>query len=131
MSHNMEELLDLGSFDKERTIPGTRKSGNREYLYLSSPKGKSFDALFRKVVRFVTPPLMKGGGVGTEGCKIELPNGEIFQAISYKEDLDGWRKQITQGALANNVKIAQIEGEKIKLESGKAFLLNECHIEFS
>ena len=130
MTNKMEDILGLGSFDKERIIPGSIKSNDREYIYLLDPKDEEFEALFKKVVRHVTPPLMKGGGVGIEGCEITLPNGDVFQAISYKGDIDGWRKQISEGAKAYSLKTAALEGEIIKIVSGEEYRLSECTVTF-
>jgi hypothetical protein len=37
-----------------------------------------------------------------------LPNGDIFEAVSYKGDIEGWRQQLEQGAKALNEEIGGI-----------------------
>jgi hypothetical protein len=38
-----------------------------------------------------------------------LPNGDIFEAVSYKGDIEGWRQQLEQGAKALNEELARID----------------------
>jgi hypothetical protein len=126
----MEALLDLGSIQTTRIIPGTQATDGREFRYVSDAGMETFGTFFKKLIRFVSPPIPKDGGALIEGCKITLPDGEIWQAISYKGDIEGWRQQVEQGAKALGAKIARIDGESIVLNDAHSFRLADCKIEF-
>ena len=126
----MEELLGLGSFDMERTIPGKRRVEGREFCYVSDNGQEDFETLLDKILDYISPPIPKSGGMMSNGCKLTLPNGEIYQAISYKGDIEGWRLQIEEGAKALNVKLARINEESIVLSDGQSFYLEDCKVEF-
>lgn len=127
----MEEILGLGSFDYERNVPGRFGVEGRRFLYLSDILDEEFETIFKKVVRYTEPPLMVSGGAILEGCKLTTPNNQVFQAISYKGDLEGWEAQIKQGAIAFGIELAWIKDDEICLESGDRYLLDECKVEFN
>lgn len=81
-------------------MPGIRIVEGREYCYVSNSKKIKFDLLFEKLFNCGCSIMPKEGGVIIEGCKITLPNGEMYEAISYKGDFEGWRQQIKYGAKA-------------------------------
>lgn len=126
----IEALLNLGSIRTARIIPGTQPTDGREFCYVSDGGKEEFAAFFKKLIRFVAPPIPKDGGALIEGCKITLPNGEILQAISYKGDIEGWRCQVEQGAKALGAKVAKIDGESIVLDDEQSIRLAACQIEF-
>ena len=126
----MEKILGLGKIETERTVPGTRPSEVREFRYVFNRSQEKFDVFFDKLVSHITPPIAKNGGVMVNGCKITLPSGEVFEAISYKGDIEGWRQQIVQGAESLNAKLAWIDGDSIVLDDTRTFLLTDCGIDF-
>ncbi|WP_308366058.1 MULTISPECIES: hypothetical protein [unclassified Microbulbifer] len=130
MQSKMEKILGLGSMDKERNIPGTSITEGREYKYISCNNKIDISALFKKVVREITPPIAKSGGVINEGCRITLPSGECYFAVSYKGDISGWRQQIERGADALGLLVAEISQDKLILSDGNKVLLSECKIQF-
>lgn len=127
---HMKTLLGLGPIQKERTVPGTHHVEGREFCYVSNRNKWEFDILFKKLIRYVSPPIPKDGGALIECCKLTLSNGDIFEAISYKGDIEGWRLQIEQGAKALNEKLARIDGDSIVLDDMQSFSLADCRIEF-
>ncbi|MBU2714240.1 hypothetical protein [Zooshikella harenae] len=133
MTKTMKEILGAEFFDKERKIPGTVVKTEREFRYISCDSNstwKSLSALFKKVVREIDPPIATSGGVINEGCKISVPSGGCYFAVSYKGDIEGWRQQIEQGAKSLGLSVAKILQDKILLHDGSEYLLSECNIEF-
>jgi len=126
----METLLGLGPIQTERTVPGTQPIEGREFCYVSGKNQEEFEIFFKKLIRHVSPPIPKNGGAMIEGCKITLPDGEVFQAISYKGDIEGWRLQIEQGARSLNATLARIDADSIVLEENQSFCLIDCGIDF-
>jgi len=129
-TEQIKKLLGVSSIPTERAVPGTQLFEGREYCYVSNNSQKDFKKTFDELVDYVSPPIPKDGGVINEACKLTLPNGEIFQAISYRGDIEGWRRQIEQGAKALNEKIAKIETDSIVLDDMQSFRLTDCRIDF-
>ncbi len=130
MSNKMEDILGLGSIDTERRIPGATVTEGREYRYVSCSYHADIAALFKKVIREINPPLATSGGAVNEGCKVTLPSGECYFAISYKGDIEGWRQQVEQGAAALGLLVAKISQEKLVLSDDNEVLLSECKFQF-
>jgi hypothetical protein len=128
MSSKMEDIL--GPIDRERRIPGTFSVEGREYRYLGCKVDEDVAALFKTIVRKIDPPIAKSGGVGIEGCKIILPSGDCYFAVSYKGDVPGWREQIEKGADALDVPVAQLLGDKLLLGDGSEVSLSDCQVQF-
>ena len=90
-----------------------------------------FGELFHKL--FNVPPIIpQNGGALIEGCKITLPSGEVFEAVSYKGDIEKWRQQLEQGAKVLNEELAKIDidTESIMLNDMRSFRLADCTINF-
>jgi len=130
MSNKMEDILGLGTIDTELKIPGSSKIEGREYRYVSCDDSNDITVLFKKVIREIDPPVAKSGGVVNEGCKVTLPSGECYFALSYKGDIEGWRQQIEQGAAALNLPVAQLSQDKLVMSNGNEVLLSECKVQF-
>lgn len=129
-----EELLEkvLGHpVRKERRVPGTYFVEGREYRYVSNKNQVKFGKLFHELCN-VPSSIPQNGGALIEGCKITLPNGDIFEAVSYKEDIEGWRQQLEQGAKAFNEEVARIDmdTDSIVLNDMQSFRLTDCIIDF-
>lgn len=129
MSNNMEDILGLGAIDTERKVPGISIIEGREYRYISCDNNDISD-LFNKIIREVDPPIVKNGGAIYEGCRLVLPTGETYFAVSYKGDIHGWRQQIERGATALNLSVAKITNERLLLSDGNEVLLSECEVQF-
>lgn len=131
---NREELLErvLGHpIRKERRVPGTYLDEGREYCYVSHKSQVKFGELFHEL--FNVPPIIpKNGGALIEGCRITLPNGDLFEAVSYKGDIAEWRQQLEQGAEALNEELARIDidTDSIVLNDMRSFRLTDCMIAF-
>ena len=131
MSDQIEKLLGLGPFDRERRIPGTRPVEGRAYLYVSCPTvDEDIRALFTKVARKISPPIAKDGAAMNEDCKVILPTGECYFAMSIKGDIAGWRAQIEQGAAALNLRLASVVEDKLVLDDGREVPLSKCQVRF-
>ena len=116
---------------KERRVPGMYLVEGREFCYVSNKSQVKFGELFHNL--FNVPPIIpQNGGALIEGCKITLPNGDIFEAVSYKGDIEGWRQQLEQGAKALNEELAgiDIDTDSIVLNDTRSFRLTDCIIDF-
>nr|WP_300887574.1 hypothetical protein [uncultured Acetatifactor sp.] len=131
MNKELLEKLLGGPIQTERRVPGTYLVEGREYRYISNKSQVKFDDFFYELVR-VQPLIPQYGGAVIEGCKITLPDGDIFEAISYKGDVEGWRQQFEQGAKALNEEVARIDidTDSIVLNDMRSFRLTDCIIDF-
>lgn len=120
-----------------RHIPGTIKVEGREHLYISDDGGGFFakssrtikrQSLFDKVTSLFE--IAQSGGVISENCKLRLPTNELFHGLSYKGDIEGWRKQIEQGAEQLGLLTGKISENNIELSDGRIYALSDCKIEF-
>ena len=87
MDKELLESLLGGPISTERIVPGTHLFEGREYRYVSNKSQVKFDDLFHELFN-VPPKIPRNGGAVLEGCKITLPDGDIFEAVSYKGDVD-------------------------------------------
>lgn len=120
-----------------RHIPGTIKVEGREYLYISDDGEDLFtkggrtvkgQSLFDKVNSLFK--IAQSGGVISENCKLRLPTNELFHGLSYKGDIEGWRKQIEQGAEQLGLLTGEISENNIELSDGRIYALSDCKVEF-
>ncbi|MFH6986330.1 hypothetical protein ACHRVW_01155 [Flavobacterium collinsii] len=112
-------------------IPGINPVQWREFRYIADDGTHKFlENGFRKLTNQVNPPIAKIGGVITENCKLWLPSGELFHALSYKGDIEGWRSQIEQGAKQLNLLTGKIVNQEIVLSDSRQYSLSLCRFEF-
>lgn len=118
-------------------IPGVIKVEGREFLYITDD-GEDFfrkkkgskvkkESLFSKLTSLFF--MAKEGGALTENCKIWLPTNELFHGLSYKGDIEGWRKGITLGATHLGLLTAKIAEGNIEVSDGRSYALSDCKVE--
>ena len=118
-------------------IPGVIKVEGREFLYIADD-GEDFfrkkkgskvkkESLFSKLTSLFF--MAKEGGALTENCKIRLPTNELFHGLSYKGDIEGWRKGITLGATHLGLLTAKIAEGNIEVSDGRVYALSDCKVE--
>lgn len=113
-----------------RSIPGLYPRNGAEVVYFSVTAQRNHRKQFRNITSFTNPPFAQYGGVSESGCFIELPDGTFFYALTYHGDLEGWRRDIDEGAKAYGSILARIEGDNLILVDGKSFSLAACKIGF-
>lgn len=113
-----------------RVIPGTVEIEGSRVVYFSDDGLNDFSDQFDALTEHAIPRQAKRGGRSDSGCKITLPDGQLFHAISYHGDLDGWRKDIETGARALHLALASIEADQFVTSDGRTFALSDCKVEF-
>jgi hypothetical protein len=133
MADKLERLEQIlgGKIERnsERRIPGTIPVDGTEFVYFSDDGKNKFRKQFKSLTNYTNPPHAQNGGATESGCKIYLPDGLLFHAISYHGDVEGWRKDIAAGAEVLHVLLARIEGGKLVTSDGRIFPLMDCRIE--
>jgi hypothetical protein len=109
MANQMEKILG-GPIGYDRTIPGTAAIAGKEFAYFADDGKNTVRKQFDALTQYTNPPYATSGGITSQGCSIALPDGSLFHAIAYHGDIEGWRKDLEEGAKALNVSLAKIEG---------------------
>jgi len=128
MTKTVEEILGV-KFGGERTVPGMDPVSGREYWYIEDDGNDDFDALFVQIVG-AEPVIPTSGGALTGGCELTLPDGRKFHALSYKGDLEGWRKQIHNGARKLGVAAAQLVDKELVFSDASVVPVSDCKARF-
>jgi hypothetical protein len=124
-----EELF--GKPPYKRNIPGATPNTENNVRYISFDDPASIGDVFDSVLDQIRPRLYRSGGVVLDGTKLELPDGRRFVAVHYHMDVDGWRKQIEQGASKLGRATAKIAGGNVIVSDGQSYPLSSCKVELS
>ena len=128
MARSIEEIV--GKLERKRMIPGTRPGESEAVRYVSLDQGEDPGNAYQAVIMKVEPPLMKSGGVMLDGCIITVPDGTRFYPLVLNGDLDGWRRQIEQGAAELELLTGHIAHDRFYLSNGQVYPITECAVEF-
>ena len=122
------EKIHGGPIGHKGVIPGTVPVEGSEFAYFcdGSDEGKRFHDL----TLHSKPLHAQRGGVCGGGCHLTLPDGSIFHAAQYHGDIEGWRKDIEEGAAEQEITLARIDGDKLVISDGRVFDLSECTAKF-
>lgn len=112
----------------ERTIPGQVAVAGVEFIYFANDGKNKLRKQFRNLTESCDPPNAQFGGVNDRGCSIVLPTGEIFHAIGYHGNIEGWRKDIESGAAEIGILLASINGDSLVISDQRKFLLADCSV---
>ncbi|MFZ6723815.1 hypothetical protein [Undibacterium sp. Ji49W] len=129
MINQMEKILG-GPIGFEKIVPGTVIHDTKEVIYFSDDGKTDFRTQFNRLTKDVSPRHATRGGKTSQGCRLWLPDGSLFHPVSYHGDVDGWRKDIAQGAQQLQLLLAKIDGERIVISDGRSFLVADCKVEF-
>ncbi len=111
----------------EEPLPGLEPSDTSEVVYFANFSDCDIAEQLKQLARRIEPPHLKHGSVGATMHTLALPDGRVFHAIRYRGDLDGWRRQIAEGAQSLGVALGKIEnGLVFKLSDGTTFALAGC-----
>ena len=126
----MEKRLGV-TFERQnaRIIPGTHPEGSPCLYFLDNGNGQPKEQ-FDKLTSYIKPLRAKKGMIWYTDCHIKLPDGRLFHPVEWHGDIDGWREQITLGANALNLSLAEIKDNYFVVEDGVTYPLTDCNINF-
>lgn len=111
--------------------PGTQEVKGREFMYIESTANETFHQLANSVSTTCPELAMpKSGGAIEERVRINLKDGTSFMGISYKGDIEGWRKRFVGICAASARKYGSIRGGRLVLSDGSSPLLEELEVRF-
>jgi hypothetical protein len=127
----MEKILGR-KFERidARSTPGTKSVAGREFIYFENIKGVDEKNQFTFLLDHEVDNTPLEGGALSDDFTITIPDGTRFHAMSYRLDLDGWRRKI-QGAATNlGILLAHIENNRFVLSDGRSFPLDDCETDY-
>ena len=115
----------------ERGIPGLDPVNGREYLYYEDDGKNKPKKQFNLLLGSAGTITATSGGVVSDPCRIRVPAGQLFRALTYHGDLAGWRAAVQAGADARGLLLARIVANQFVISDGRSFPLSDCEIELS
>lgn len=129
MASEMEKILGK-PLGRNNVTPGTIAIPGKEFVYFQDDGEKPVRKQFNDLTQYTNPPHAKSGAVTSQGCSISLPDNTVFHGIAYHGDIDGWRKDIEEGAKGLQILLARIDGDNFIVSDGKTFQLADCKVSF-
>lgn len=129
MSTEMERILGAKLGRDESKLRGTAEGedpGKVRLVALPAKGGRR--SHFTKVTQAITPLRMKNGGCVLEDDLI-TPDGERFAVLTFHGDIEGWQRQIEDGAALLNLSSAKIVGDQLVISDGRSFPIAACKLE--
>jgi hypothetical protein len=134
MNKNDREVLETilgGKIEQraDRTAPGITPVTGVEFIYYEDFETSSASGHFRTLLDSAGELVASHGGIVSDSCRIEAPNGECFRALSFHGDLDGWRTAVEAGARTLGLRLARIEDDHLIISDGQSVPLSECKVD--
>lgn len=129
MPSEMERVLGAQIGRDEEKLWGTGEGEDPQKVRLVTlPIKGSRAGNFSKVTEAVSPPRLKNGGCVLQNDLL-TPDGERFAVLTFHGDVEGWQRQIEEGATLLGLKSAKILGDNLVLSDGRSFPLESCKLE--
>ncbi len=114
----------------DRIAPGINPVAGVEFIYYEDFHTSSASSQFRKLLASAGEFTASSGGIVSDSCRITLPNGQRFLALSFHGDRDGWRNAVEAGARTLGLRLARIQGGHLMVSDGQSVPLSECKVDF-
>lgn len=115
---------------EDRIIPGVEPIDGQSVVYYQDDKRTTSKKLFMMLFEGLSERRAKFGGSSSGGCSILTPDKELFRAMYYHGDMEGWRLDIEAGARRQGLLLAWFHGECFKLPDGREYSLTDCDVTF-
>lgn len=129
MPSPMEKILGA-RVGEDGSLPGTVPVAGKEFRYFSDDGRHTVRKQFDRLTLAVDPPNAKFGGATSQRCKLLAPDNSVFHGLSYHGDLEGWRRDVEEGARILGLLLGRIEDGHLVLSDGRSFSLGECRAIF-
>ncbi|AWH47551.1 hypothetical protein [Stenotrophomonas sp. ZAC14A_NAIMI4_1] len=112
-----------------RTAPGVNPVAGVEFIYYEDDGIRPASSQFNELLDCAGEIIASSGGIVSDNCRIALPNGQCFRALSFHGDLDGWRTAVEAGARTMRLRLARIQGRHLMISDGQSVPLSECDVD--
>lgn len=129
--NDLERILGgkIGRLDN-KTIPGLNPVEGQNVIYHQDDRRATPKRLFKLLLEGVLERRAKHGGRLSDPCAILTPDGQLFRAMHYHGDLEGWRLDIEQGARDLGLLLAWFDEGVFRLSDRRTYSLTECVVTF-
>jgi hypothetical protein len=100
----------------------------REYAYIECMTPERFKKMFFTIGDHAGSPLPTSGGIINEEATIRLPGGRLMCAVSYRGDMEGWRRMASEWCKDQMIMFGVVQGQVIVLSNGEEFALTDCEL---
>lgn len=115
----------------KKLIPGTVPVEGREFFYIECHPNEGFDEIMDAALS-ARPDiaLPSDGGVIEGKARIKLEGVCALLAVSYRGDLDGWRRKLAAYCEEEDRLWGVVTGRFLVLSNGSKLPLAECEVNF-
>lgn len=123
MARSLEGIV--GKISREAVLPGLPPSKADQVCYVSFAHAAKPAKVLRSAVRRIDSPIVKGGGVSLDNWVLTIPDGTLFYALEYYDDVaGGGQAQIERGADLCGLIWAKIAGKTFIVSDGRSYPLS-------
>lgn len=114
-----------------RAMPGAVPVEGREFLYVEVHGSEDFGALLDQQEKVCTDlALPRFGGAVEEKVRVVVPDKRCFLALSYKGDIDGWRRRFVSCCERTHRDWGSPTVHGLRLSDGSEVPFSNCDIAF-
>jgi hypothetical protein len=111
----------------EEPLPGLATSQSSEVVYVTDYPGMEIALQLRQIARRIDPPYIKDGGIHATQHALRLPDGRLFHAFRYTGDIEGWRRQVQEGAALLKLSLGWVQAPAtFRTSEGIEYELSKC-----
>lgn len=114
----------------DRIIAGLYPVDGQGATYYQDDRRFSPNTLFKRLLQGVPNRRAKRGGRSSHSCAILTPDSQLFRAMYYHGDLEGWSLDIEEGAQGLGLLLAWFDQGVLRISDGRAYSLGECVVTF-
>lgn len=110
-----------------RHLPeGLQGGAWREVCGIECADVQAFSELLLKVYSSAGESVQDSGGMLNEDIEVRVPDGRVLCIVSYKGDIEGWRRAIIRWCEDHQRVFGLIESATVTLSTGEKYNLDEC-----
>lgn len=129
MPSQMERILGAKIGRDQEKLWGTGEGEDPQKVRLVTlPADGSRGGNFSMVTEAISPPQVTHGGCVLQDDLL-TPDGERFAVLTFHGDVEGWQRQIEDGAALLSLTTAKILGDRLVLSDGRSFPIETCTLE--
>ncbi|WP_338550593.1 hypothetical protein [Roseovarius phycicola] len=117
--------------DEPSFVPGQKEKNGSVLMFFCVPSNSKGKKVFRQLTAPRDYFFAKAGGAIEGNCRVTTPDGRVFFSLSFRGDLDGWKKTIETAAVDQNIVLAYVSENELIISDKTSLSLEECVFEFN